>query len=380
MSLPYDQRRAAVRAYQRGLPTWEDARLKYNWSLHARPSQLPPDGDWDTWLILAGRGFGKTRTGAEWVRAQVGNGQAGRIALVARTLPEAQSIMIEGESGLLNVSPLWDKPTYEPSKTKAHLAQRRPRPCILKPRTRPAKRPSVRRRLVRRARILGVPKPDLGQPQLRPQTRTPATLSSHHDSQVHRACQNPLQRPRSPRHARLHIRQQGQPRPSILRRHNRPVRRNQHRPTGDIRRAHRRRRRRTLETGVDRESPALQLPSHRPNRRLHRPRHVHKAQQLRDRYRGSRSRHAPGARLRPRRRVRPSHPPGLGDALRPPIRQVRRHPHHRRGQRGRRPRQIHPQGRRPPHPALQGHQGPEPASASGPNPSPPSTSRDESTT
>ena len=118
MSLPYDQRRAAVRAYQRGLPTWEDARLKYNWSLHARPSQLPPDGDWDTWLILAGRGFGKTRTGAEWVRAQVGNGQAGRIALVARTLPEAQSIMIEGESGLLNVSPLWDKPTYEPSKRK----------------------------------------------------------------------------------------------------------------------------------------------------------------------------------------------------------------------------------------------------------------------
>ena len=48
MSLPYDQRRAAVRAYQRGLPSWEDARLKYNWSLHARPSQLPPDGDWDT--------------------------------------------------------------------------------------------------------------------------------------------------------------------------------------------------------------------------------------------------------------------------------------------------------------------------------------------
>ena len=118
MSLPYDQRRAAVRAYQRGLPSWEDARLKYNWSLHARPSQLPPDGDWDTWLILAGRGFGKTRTGAEWVRAQVEHGQAHRIALVARTLPEAQSIMIEGESGLLNVCPPWDKPIYEPSKRK----------------------------------------------------------------------------------------------------------------------------------------------------------------------------------------------------------------------------------------------------------------------
>ena len=49
--------------------------LKYAWSLHARDSQLPPPGDWDTWMILAGRGFGKTRTGAEWVRAQVENKQ-----------------------------------------------------------------------------------------------------------------------------------------------------------------------------------------------------------------------------------------------------------------------------------------------------------------
>ena len=118
MSLPYDQRRAAVRAYQRGLPEPEEARLKYNWPLHARPSQLPPDGDWDTWLILAGRGFGKTRTGAEWVRTQVESGAAHRIALVARTLDEAQSVMIEGESGIINISPLWDKPTYEPSKRK----------------------------------------------------------------------------------------------------------------------------------------------------------------------------------------------------------------------------------------------------------------------
>ena len=37
--------------------------LKYHWPLYARDSQLPPDGDWDTWLILAGRGFGKTCTG-----------------------------------------------------------------------------------------------------------------------------------------------------------------------------------------------------------------------------------------------------------------------------------------------------------------------------
>ena len=116
--LPYAQRVAAVRAYQRLLDEPEATKLNYAWPLHARDSQLPPPGDWDTWMILAGRGFGKTRTGAEWVRAQVENKQAHRIALVARTLDEAQSVMIEGESGILNISPLWDKPTYEPSKRK----------------------------------------------------------------------------------------------------------------------------------------------------------------------------------------------------------------------------------------------------------------------
>ena len=117
-SLTQDQRGSTTRAYQRNLPNWEASKLKHAWHLHARDSQLPPEEDWDTWLILAGRGFGKTRTGAEWVRAQVENRHAHRIALVARTLPEAQSIMIEGESGIINVCPLWNKPTYEPSKRK----------------------------------------------------------------------------------------------------------------------------------------------------------------------------------------------------------------------------------------------------------------------
>ncbi len=116
--LPRDQRVAAVRAYRRALDEHEASKLKYNWPLHARDSQLPPPGDWVTWLILAGRGFGKTRTGAEWVRAQVEERAARRIALIARTIPEAQAIMIEGESGLLNVCPPWNKPTYEPSKRK----------------------------------------------------------------------------------------------------------------------------------------------------------------------------------------------------------------------------------------------------------------------
>ena len=117
-TLPYDQRLDAARVYRKALPEPESLRLQYAWPLYARESQLPPEGDWDTWMILAGRGFGKTRTGAEWVRAQVENYQAGRIALVARTLPEAQSIMIDGESGIINISPPWNKPIYEPSKRK----------------------------------------------------------------------------------------------------------------------------------------------------------------------------------------------------------------------------------------------------------------------
>ena len=124
--LPYAQRRAAVHAYQQTIHEHDEhlaLRLKYAWPLHARDSQLPPSGDWDTWLILAGRGFGKTRTGAEWVRAQVENSQAGRIALVARTLDEAQSIMIEGESGIVNNSPPWSMPIYEPSKTCPELVE-----------------------------------------------------------------------------------------------------------------------------------------------------------------------------------------------------------------------------------------------------------------
>ena len=90
-SIPLAQRASVIEAVQRGLKEREAARLTYNCSLHARDSQLPPEGDWDTWLILAGRGFGKTRTGAEWVRAQVEDGQAHRIALVARTLPTRAS-------------------------------------------------------------------------------------------------------------------------------------------------------------------------------------------------------------------------------------------------------------------------------------------------
>jgi phage terminase large subunit-like protein len=86
------------------------------WHHWARPSQLPPEGDWRIWLLLAGRGFGKTRSGAEWVRAQAESGAARRIALVAPTARDARLVMVEGESGLLAIAPDAMRPVFEPSK------------------------------------------------------------------------------------------------------------------------------------------------------------------------------------------------------------------------------------------------------------------------
>lgn len=58
----------------------------YNWDKHARENQLVPKGDWTTWMILAGRGFGKTRTGAETIRQWVATKQAKRIALIGASI------------------------------------------------------------------------------------------------------------------------------------------------------------------------------------------------------------------------------------------------------------------------------------------------------
>jgi len=79
---------------------------------------LPPPGDWRVWLLLAGRGFGKTRTGAELVRTRVASRAARRIALVTPTAADARDVMVEGESGLLAISARRDRPTYEPSKRR----------------------------------------------------------------------------------------------------------------------------------------------------------------------------------------------------------------------------------------------------------------------
>lgn len=88
---------------------------RWDWRLWARASQIAPAGDWRVWLVMAGRGFGKTRCGAEWVNEIAETHPDARIALVAAHLGEARSVMVEGESGLLSVGAPWRRPVFEPS-------------------------------------------------------------------------------------------------------------------------------------------------------------------------------------------------------------------------------------------------------------------------
>jgi len=92
--------------------------LEYHWPFWARPAQLPPAGDWTGWLILAGRGFGKTRTAMEWARKRAEKMPGCRGALVGRTAADVRDVLVEGESGILAVSPPWFMPVYEPSKRR----------------------------------------------------------------------------------------------------------------------------------------------------------------------------------------------------------------------------------------------------------------------
>lgn len=102
----------------------EPAALEYDWEFWARPHQLPPPGEWLIWLILTGRGWGKTRCGAETVKGWVcgptplAPGRFRRLALVAETAADARDVMVEGESGILSVHPKEFRPLYEPSKRR----------------------------------------------------------------------------------------------------------------------------------------------------------------------------------------------------------------------------------------------------------------------
>ncbi|MEL6488186.1 MAG: terminase family protein [Pseudomonadota bacterium] len=96
--------------------------FNYHWELMARPAQLAPSCEWRIWMIMAGRGFGKTRAGSEWVR-QIAEAQPeARIALVSSSIAEARSVMVEGESGILACSPPERRPIFEPSLRRVRFA------------------------------------------------------------------------------------------------------------------------------------------------------------------------------------------------------------------------------------------------------------------
>jgi phage terminase large subunit-like protein len=94
------------------------------WPFFARPDQLPPDGDWLVWLMLGGRGAGKTRAGAEWVRGLAlgrwpfAETPVGRIALVGETFADVREVMIEGVSGLLSIHERRERPEWQPSRRR----------------------------------------------------------------------------------------------------------------------------------------------------------------------------------------------------------------------------------------------------------------------
>jgi phage terminase large subunit-like protein len=98
--------------------------LPWLFEFWALPHQLPPDGAWRSWVIMGGRGAGKTRAGAEWVRTQVEGarpgdpGRAGRVALVGETIDQVREVMIFGESGILACSPPDRRPVWEATRKR----------------------------------------------------------------------------------------------------------------------------------------------------------------------------------------------------------------------------------------------------------------------
>jgi len=100
--------------------TLEDgAGLRWTWEFWARPDQLAPPGDWLIWLLMTGRGFGKTRAGGAWVhREAMAGGPDRHIALIGQTPGDVRDDMIEGLGGILKNVPPWEEVNYEPSKRR----------------------------------------------------------------------------------------------------------------------------------------------------------------------------------------------------------------------------------------------------------------------
>ena len=191
MSLPRPARSDAIEIVQSVLPNPLAIKLNYNWSLYARDSQLPTR-----------RRLGhlahtrRTRLRQDTHRCRVGprsSGVQGSPPNSPRRSHHTRSPVHHDRGRVRHHQRLatMEQAHIRTIQAKAHMAHRSARTRLLKPRARPAQRPTIRRRMVRRARLMGIPGRDLGQPLLRTQARTPATLSRHHHPQAHRACPHP---------------------------------------------------------------------------------------------------------------------------------------------------------------------------------------------
>ena len=104
-------------AFLSSLSNEEALALQYDWNFWGRPNQHAPEGNWFLWLILAGRGFGKSRCGAEWIKKKAKT-PGKRFALVGQTAAEVRDVMVEGQSGILACAEPWFMPEYQPSKRR----------------------------------------------------------------------------------------------------------------------------------------------------------------------------------------------------------------------------------------------------------------------
>src|SRR5215208_2158151 len=288
--------------------------------------QLPPEracDDWTTWLVLGGRGAGKTRAGAEWVMGLAsGFGwltqePVGRIALVGETFAAARDVMIEGPAGLLKIHEPGERPVWSPALRKlewrngavAHVFSAEDPDSL---------RAAVRGRLVRRAREMAPCRGDLGHAAVRPAARGASARDRHDD-----AAADPALAPAAFRRARRgepgrDRSQRAEPLAGLPRPRRRALRRHAEGAPGARRRDGRGPPGRALDPRRDRAATRRARAAARPHRRRGRPAGLVGA-------RGRRLRHRRGGRRRPPLRVYAIRRTGAdqrgawtGPSLRPP--------------------------------------------------------------
>lgn len=113
LTLPEKQRKVFVETLSDDEIRW----LLYDWEEWGRPNQQTPPGDWVIWLILAGRGWGKTRTGVEWIRSKIEPSPFPlELALIAETKRDGREVIVHGPAGFIQSCPPWNMPKWESSK------------------------------------------------------------------------------------------------------------------------------------------------------------------------------------------------------------------------------------------------------------------------